>query len=237
MKTKIALTVFLISLALNLALAVLGLGRGAVWLAPVAMLVGWYLADFMSGLIHMYMDYIPCTPGVGLAEIYFYEGSRESEDYIRLRDQAWARISPFEKVAYDFKNHHPRPDALGRRDLVFQVKATVLFISLPFSLALNLACLVWRPPGWLVMGLVVFLVGGTLSQYFHGSLHRQRNPAIVTLFRRVGLLMTPTAHGLHHATLTQDFSVINGWSNPALNLIFRALMRWRVITPAGLEPT
>ena len=233
MKTRVAMWAFLVSLALNF----VWIGGALDWRLPLAMLVGWYLADFMSGLIHMYMDYIPCTPGVGLADLYFYEGSRESEHYITLRDTVWGRINPFEKIAYDFKNHHPRPDALGRRDLVFLVQATVVFASLPFSLALNLACIRWRPPGWLVLGVIVFLIGATLSQYFHGSLHRERNPAIVTVLRRLGVLMTPAAHAVHHATLTRDFSVVNGWSNPLLNIVFRLLL-WRgVLTPAGLEPT
>ncbi len=233
MKTRVAMLAFVVSLALNF----VWIRSTLDWRLLAAVLVGWYLADFLSGLIHMYMDYIPCTPGVGLADLYFYEGSRESDHYISLRDEVWGRINPFEKIAYDFKNHHPRPDALGRRDLVFLVKATVMFVSLPFSLALNLACFLFRPPGWLVLGLVVLLVGGTLSQYFHGSLHRAKNPAIVMVMRRLGLLMTPTAHAVHHATLTRDFSVINGWSNPALNIVFRLLLKRGVITPAGLEPT
>lgn len=234
MKTRIVMAAFLVSLAVN----AIFIAAGPIdWRMPVAALVGWYLADFLSGLIHMTMDYIPCRAGVGLKDIYFYEGSRESEDYIRLRDEIWSRINPFEKVAYDFKNHHPRPDALGRRDMMFLIQATVIFISLPVSLILNLVCLVARPPGWLVLGFVVLLIGGTLSQYFHGSLHRRNNPAIVPALRKVRLLMTPQDHDKHHATLTQDFSVINGWSNPVLNVIFRRLLNWGVLTPEGLEPT
>ncbi len=233
MKIRIALGAFVLSLAAN-ALWI----RGPFdWRLPLAALVAWYLADFSSGLIHMTMDYIPCRSGVGLADIYFYEGSRESEHYIRLRDEVWSRISLFEKVAYDFKNHHPRPAALGRRDIVFLIWSTVLFVSLPISLAFNLYAAIFHPPGWLVIGFVVLVSGGTLSQWFHGSLHRERNPAFVPVLRRLGLLMTPAAHEVHHATLTRDFSVINGWSNPVLNIVFRLLIQRGILTPAGLEPT
>jgi hypothetical protein len=233
MKTRILIALFVLSLAADCVWI-----RGPFdWRMLLAAFVAWYLADFGSGLIHMVMDYIPCRPGVGLADIFFYPGSRESEDYLRLRDAVWRRINLLERVAYDFKNHHPRPDALGRRDIVFLVWSTVLFITLPVSVAFNLYCLAFHPPGWLVVGFVVLLAGGTLSQWFHGSLHRKTNPAFVPVMRRLGLLITPAAHQIHHDTLTRDFSVINGWSNPVLNVVFRLLMKHRVLTPAGLEPT
>lgn len=233
MKTRILIALFVLSLAADCFWI-----RGPVdWRVVVAAFAAWYAADFGSGLIHMTMDYLPCRAGVGLADIYFYEGSRESEDYIRLRNTVWSRINLLERVAYDFKNHHPRPNALGRRNIVFLIWSTVLFVTLPVSVAFNLYCVAFHPPGWLVVGFVVLLAGGTLSQWFHGSLHRQDNPVFVPVMRRLGLLITPEAHQIHHDTLTRDFSVINGWSNPVLNVIFRQLIKREVLTPAGLEPT
>ena len=90
-----------LSLALNLWLA--GVPS---WTWVPAALVAWYLADMASGLTHMVMDYKTCTPGVGLKQLYFYEGSRESADYLELRDRVWKRVGAFEKLVYDFKNHH-----------------------------------------------------------------------------------------------------------------------------------
>jgi len=54
--------------------------------------------------------------------------------------------------------------------------------------------------------------------------------------RRVGLLMTPEAHALHHATLRQDFATNTGWSNPLVNAIFRVATSRGWLTEAGLEP-
>src|SRR5205823_2243591 len=125
----------------------------------------------------------------------------------------------------DFKNHHPRPDALGRRSLWRQIDSTVLFGTLPVSLALNLACLILPVPGWFVAGAVAMLIGGTFAQYFHGSLHRPDNPWFIEAMRRVGLLMTPAAHAKHHATLQRDFSTNCGWANPVLNRLFNLLRR------------
>jgi hypothetical protein len=134
-----ATILFVLSLALNLWFA------GAPdWRWIPAALAAWYVADLLSGLTHMYMDYRPCTPGVGLDEMFRYAGSRESADYLALRDRVMPRISPFERLVYDFKNHHPRAGALGRRSFVVQIGSTILFVSLPDSILLNLLCVALR---------------------------------------------------------------------------------------------
>jgi len=226
-----ATILFVLSLALNLWFA------GAPdWRWIPAALAAWYVADLLSGLTHIYMDYRPCTPGVGLDEMFHYAGSRESADYLTLRDRVMPRISPFERLVYDFKNHRPRPDALGRRSFVVQIGSTILFVSLPVSILLNLLCLALAVPVWLIAGAIVLIIGGTLAQYFHGTLHRVYNPWIVRAMRRVGLLMTPEAHALHHATLRQDFATNTGWSNPLVNAIFRVATSRGWLTEAGLEP-
>jgi hypothetical protein len=91
-------------------------------------------------------------------------------------------------------------------------------------------------PGWLVAGAVVLTIGGTLAQYFHGTLHRTENPWIVHAMRRLGLLMTPEAHALHHETLRRDFATNTGWSNPLVNAVFRIATSHGWIEEAGLEP-
>ena len=206
------------------------------WRWIPAALAAWYVADLLSGLIHMYIDYRPCTPGIGLRDMFHYAGSRESEDYLALRDRVMPNIAPFERLVYDFKNHHPRPEALGRRPFLVQIGSTILFVSLPFSILLNLVCVAFAVPGWLIFGLVVLIIGGTLAQYFHGTLHRSDNPSIVRTMRRAGLLMTPEAHAVHHATLRRDFATNTGWSNPLVNAIFRTAMNRGWLDEAGLEP-
>jgi len=222
---------FQLSLGLNLWLA------GAPdWMWIPAALAAWYTADALSGLTHMYMDYRPCTRGVGLERLYFYEGSRESADYLALRDSVWRRIGPFEKLVYDFKNHHPRPEALGRRTMLVQIGSTIIFAALPASLMLNAVAWLLPVPGWLTFGAVILIVGGTFAQYFHGTLHREDNPPIVRWMRAAGLLMTPEAHQLHHDTLKRDFATNNGWSNPLINRLFAVAIRRKWLTEAGLTP-
>ena len=233
MGMKIAFGVFLASLAVNIA----WLARAPSWLIAPGLLAGWYLADLASGAVHMYMDYRPCKRGVGLDRLFFFEGSRGSAAYIRLRDEIIPHIGLLERVVFDFKSHHPRPLALGRRPLLRLIGRT-LIAALPFTLLLNLVNLLWPvTPTWLTAGAVSFLIGGVLAQYFHGSLHRDEVPAIVTLMRRLGLLMYPAAHVAHHESLQRDFATNSGWSNGFLNIVFRVLRGRGMLRDEGLEPT
>lgn len=234
LRQRLLLGVFLASLAANVGWLMSHPG----WLVLPGLLVGWYVADFASGLIHMTMDYHPTPEGKRLDELFFYEGSRESPEYLALFAQRMASINAFERICYDFKNHHPRPDALGRRSLWRLIGSTVIVAALPISVLLNLAVvLLPQFPNWLAAYFVAFLVGGAFAQYFHGTLHRQDNPWFIELGRKLGLLMTPAAHQLHHDTLQRDFATNSGWSNPVINALFRAMRRRGYLDDAGLTPT
>jgi len=233
LRQRLILAVFLVSLAGNALVAL----RDVSWLSLPALVLGWYLADMLSGLIHMYMDYRPCTPGKRLNDIFFYQGSRESEEYLTMLQARMATIGPFERISYDFKNHHPRPDALGRRPLWRLIGSTVIVAALPLSFAGNLIAFVRPLPGWCFAGLVAFLLGGGFAQYFHGALHRQNNPWFIVWLRRTGLLMTPAAHQIHHDTLQRDFATNCGWSNPVINRLFLMLRARGYLDDAGLEPS
>jgi hypothetical protein len=237
MTQRLILGGFLVSLAINVGAMFGLLGQGGFgWASLLALLVGWYLADLASGVVHMVMDYRPCPSGKRLADLYFFEGSRESDEYLALLDARMRSVTALDRLVYDFKNHHPRPDALGRRTLWRLIGSTVLVAALPLSLALNLAVLVAPVPGWISAGLVALLGGGAFAQYFHGSLHRDANPWFIVALRQLGLLMTPAAHQLHHDTLKRDFATNCGWSNPLINFVFAGLRRRGYLDDAGLVP-
>lgn len=229
---RVSVLLLTLSLGANLAFAL----RDPSWWMLPALIAGWYVADMLSGLVHMLMDYFPARLGIGLDTIYFYRGSRESEDYQAKFRAAMKQLNPFEKLVYDFKNHHPRPHALGRRTMWRQIGSTVIAGSLPLSLLLNAACLIWAVPGWAAAGAFSLLIGGTFAQYFHGTLHRDENPWIINTMRRAGLLMTPAAHQLHHDTLQRDFATNSGWSNTLLNPVFRFAYGRGWLRDEGLEP-
>jgi Lipid desaturase domain len=233
MKSRLLFAVFFSSLAFDLYFV----GWRLDWRMIPAALVAWYLADLVSGLVHMYMDYRPCIPGTGLKELYFWHGSRETQEFHARQAEVYARISTFERIVYDFKKHHPMPDLLGRHGMLHLMKAPVFLVTLPISLILSLVIALTSPPGWLIVGIVVLLLGSSMTQAFHGSLHSQNVGGIVRVMRRFGLLMKPGAHKYHHDTLDRDFSVISGWSNPLVNFIVHSLLSAGVLRTEGLEPT
>lgn len=233
MKVRFILCLFVLSAVLNFYWMAYNLS----WWTIPALLAGWYMADMLSGLIHMFMDYHPCPKGKGLDCLYFYEGSRGSEEYQLLFQRTMAKINPFQRLVYDFKNHHPRPHALGRRNMWRQIGSTVIVGALPVSVLFNLGCWAGEFPGWVAAGFFSMLMGGTFAQYFHGTLHRDDNPWIIHVMRRMGLLMSPEAHQRHHDTLRRDFSTNCGWSNRLVNLIFGAAQTRGLFLDSGLEPS
>src|SRR3546814_18958212 len=81
----------------------------------------------------------PCPKGKGLDRLYFYQDSRASQEYQTLFRATMKTINPFQRLVYDFKNHHPRPNALGRRSISRQIGSTVVAGSLPASLQIGRA--------------------------------------------------------------------------------------------------
>ena len=232
MRQRIVLGLFLGSLAVNAA----AMGAHFTLVCIPALIAGWYLADLASGVTHMLLDYRPTPAGKRLDELYFYEGSRESDEYLVLVQRRMAEVCAFDRLVYDFKNHHPRPMALGRRPVWRLIGSTVLMAALPVSIALNITLLSLPVPGWLTAMLLTLIVGGAFAQYFHGTLHRDRNPMIINWMRKVGLLMTPSAHQLHHDTLKRDFATNCGWSNPLINRMFTVLRARGYLRDEGLVP-
>ncbi len=231
MKLAAMLGLFLASLGLDAAHAL----RDPSWLILPAALFGWYLADFFSGAVHMYLDYRALPGGQEIARLYHHQGRRDTDAYLKLKAQVFARLGLVDRITYDFKTHHPRPRALGRRAFLDQVSVAAPAL-LPLALAFNLADRIWPMPGWAATGALVFFAGGAVSQHLHGTLHRDRNPWPIRLGRRMGLLITPQAHEGHHRTLDRDFSVVSGWSNPLLNRLFRIAHRAGWLRDADMEP-
>ena len=226
------LAAFGLSLAFNFAAMIV---RFDWWCVP-ALLLGWYLADFASGVIHLALDYHPCPDGLGLADIFFYDGSRESDEYLAMRADRIARLTAFQRVVFDFKTHHPRPDALGRRSLWHQIGVSLIAAALPLSLGLNALVIGERLPGWPIALGTALIIGSAFAQHFHGCLHRPQVPWYIAALRRSTLLMTPAAHQLHHDTLQRDFATNCGWSNPVVNRLFVTLRARGMLDDAGLEP-
>lgn len=219
----------------NLALVLLSDDFELIWLLPI-LLAGHYFADLLSGVSHFVLDYTRTRPGIGLRELYFYKGDKGSEDYISKRKKVMTKVSPLEKVAFDFKTHHLSPGALARRSLLRLVLPGMYPVAYPIGLIALMILL----SGWGFPEVALFILttgfGLTICQYSHSCAHQQHPKPIPRFLQKVRLFMSAKQHNTHHMDLGVDFCILSGWANPVVNRIFNFCRRRRWIFEEGLEP-
>jgi hypothetical protein len=205
------------------------------WLTPLVVLLGLYLADAASGVAHFVVDYTPNVPGVGLKELFEYEGDKGSADYVKRREAAMKRINAFHEVVFDFKVHHLSPDTLGRRSFAKMTLPVVVFGALPLtSVVVLLGELTPLPADLLLLGAI--LIGcGTISQYAHSCTHKKRPNALVRALQATRLFLRKETHQVHHDNPERQFCLLNGWANPLIDRVFRVVFARGYLKPNGLE--
>ncbi|MDO6682385.1 MULTISPECIES: fatty acid desaturase CarF family protein [unclassified Oceanobacter] len=210
-------------------------GEITLWAVPVIFLAI-YLADLLSGVAHFILDYRRTTPNSGLKELYFYQGSKGSEEYLKQRTAVMKKISPLETIVFDFKVHHLSPGALGRRSFLRLIMPAMYFVTLPATVSLLLLhTLDWIGSltalfGWTLIGALM------LTQYAHSCAHRPKLSLLVRVLQKTRLFMTKEQHQSHHLDLGVDFCILNGWANPVVNRIFRFCRKHGWVFEDGLEP-
>ena len=205
------------------------------WWTPVIVFAALYIADAVSGIAHFIVDYTPNVEGVGLKELYHYQGSRASADYQRRRKEALGQINGFQEIVFDFKVHHRTPAALGRRSFLVMTVPVIVYGALPITLGLVvLGELGWMPAN-LSLFLVVMVACGTISQFVHACTHKNPIPWGARLLQGVGLFISPKAHDVHHRHPDRQFCLLNGWANPLVDKLFKFAL-WRgYFRPDGLR--
>lgn len=201
-------------------------------LIPVAL----YLADAASGIAHFVIDYTPTPTGLGLKELFYYEGSKGSVEYTIQRQQVMKKINALQEVVFDFKIHHISPLTLARRHFLQLALPIIFFASLPLSLIF----LTLFFAGILGSGVFLFLwtfIGAlTLSQYAHSCAHKPKPAGLISLLQRSGLFLTAAKHNSHHSDLGQDFCMLNGWANAPVNWLFNRCRRRGMFDSEHLTP-
>ena len=179
----------------------------------IGVLLGAFCADLISGLIHMYIDF-------GISN----------------------RKNPIHKELFLSRVHHhqlDRPAKLNYASLWFS-PALYSFLVLALLPALLVTILSpipnlnWLAPFWLSV-----LWFSSVSQVFHAFAHgKAKHPfakKIIRLLQKFRLMIPPKIHGKHHSEIDCNFSVLNGWSIPLLNFVFRNWIESRLsgsTTPA-----
>lgn len=181
------------------------------WL--IGILAGAYCADLISGLIHMYIDFgisnhkNPIHKELFLSRVHHHQLERPAKlNYASL----W-----FSPALYSF--------------IVLALLPGLLVIMLP-----SLAHQNWLGPFWLSV-----LWFSSVSQVFHAFAHgKAKHPfakKVIRILQKCRLMIPPKIHGKHHSEIDCNFSVLNGWSIPLLNFVFKKWIESRLsesTTPA-----
>jgi ubiquitin-conjugating enzyme E2 variant len=129
-----------------------------------------------------------------------------------------------------FREHHSDPKAITRHDFT-ETNGNNCLASMPMLGAV--APVLPAETGWgfyactLVVFTSLFLFG---SNQFHKWAHADQPPRLARWMQRLGVILPPVHHGVHHAAPHDKYYCITvGWMNPILHKLrfFRAL-EWSV---------
>jgi hypothetical protein len=210
-------TVFVGLLGVDCVRALMGPFKSeAYWLVPTALLVGYLIADFVSGTVHW------------LADNFGHED---------LPIIGPSLIKPF-------RVHHVDPRLITRHDFIetngnnclvcWPWLVTYYFVLPPGS---SLAALLFIST-WLVFNVGIFM-----TNQFHKWAHLETPPAWIAWLQDWRLILSPDHHQIHHTPpFERYYCITTGWLNPLLcdRLRFyqrsEAFIRWALRAPKPSAP-
>ena len=179
------------------------------WLAMAAFMLGFVLADFVSGFVHWAADTwgTPEWPLVGKA-----------------------LIRPF-------REHHVDQKDITRHDFV-ETNGNNCFVSIVPALGAALlprAGAGWFFAAALTFSLCLAILG---TNQFHKWSHMDSPPRMVGLLQRVNLVLPPEHHALHHAApYAKYYCITVGWLNEALfRMRFFQTLERMITATTGMVP-
>lgn len=200
----------------------------------VVLYVGLLVADFGSGLVHLYIDYRPLNNEKNYDKLYNYSGDRGSEEFGEMkkgivRDSSW-----FDHTVYAFKLHH-RDAGFSQTTLYrdfFVETAIPGFMLLCFSLFV----LAFFPEPWSsylaffwVVCSLAALHSDIIHAWVHGSKTMPRGVKFIRFFLKHKLMYSVKTHALHHKDGLTGFCFVMGHTNFAVNWICKKLLERGII--------
>lgn len=163
------------------------------WLALPALLVGYLLADLLSGTAHWFCDtfFAEDTPLIGKI-----------------------LIQPF-------RDHHVHPQRITHYRFLEQ-DTTNFFLMLPLlALAFRLGAPEPGSPLQLALtSCLLGLAGGSFAtNLFHKWAHMPEPPRVARWLQVSGLILDSERHRHHHRDYNRGFCVTSGWMNPLLDAL------------------
>lgn len=171
-----------------------------------SILFGLYFADLFTGLLHIFFDNKKCT---------------------NVKN-------PLHLIAFAFQDFHhkdPRYFIRGKKPLAPSGQMQIiLFLGIPVMFGLTK---MFHHHNYLMIFNITFCLVASWSQIIHGCSHVRyaeenginetgiyRLPKIVKKLQDFKFLLNHRQHSRHHQYGTNDFAIVNGWSNPLLNYLY-----------------
>ncbi|MEK9156871.1 MAG: fatty acid desaturase CarF family protein [Patescibacteria group bacterium] len=165
-------------------------------IAIFAGLLGYVLADFVSGFVHFLGD----TFG---SERTFLIGKT---------------------FIYPFREHHTDQLAITRHNFFVTNKNNCL-VSLPAMLLMHMYLFTYAQTSFafaFIFATLFFLVLSIFAtNQIHKWAHMKKPPRFVRLLQKMHLILNPKHHAVHHAAPhTKYFCITTGWLNPIIEKLY-----------------
>jgi len=182
-----------------------------------------YSADMFSGLLHIYFD---------KKKIKFV--NKNDPGAILVHDKYVTTL--FDKVAHGFQIHHDKPrsfidqvpwyNPVGQYEILRYLSIPTYTMTLIFDIYYN--GLLSKNYKNIFIFMYSFNMIATFSQILHGFSHRTKReiPLFIQILQNYGIIINTHKHHLHHTSYNTNFSIVNGWSNGVLNILYK-----RIISP------
>jgi plasmanylethanolamine desaturase len=165
-----------------------GLSLIASWMTVV--ILGYLASDFISGFVHFLGD----TYGDENAKFF-------GPSFIK-----------------PFRVHHTDPQEICRHDFI-ELNGNNCLVCIPVGVfaywIVPAATSQWAALVLLVIASMLFWV--FMTNQFHKWAHDTQPPRVVAVLQRVGLVLSPQHHAIHHrAPYDRYYCITVGWMNPLL---------------------
>ncbi len=164
-------------------------------LSGICFIAAYFVGDFISGIIHWICD--------------------------SFGDSQTLIIGPM--IIHAFRHHHLDPQKIVRETLVENLGASAIAGSL-----FLIPSIIWKPSSSSILQLFFFyfyvwtIVFGVISNLFHRWAHlaTSRKNFVITLFQKLGLIISSEHHLRHHKPpFNSHYCILSGWANTISNRI------------------
>lgn len=197
--------------------------------------VSLFIADFIGGLAHLFIDYQPLNYAKHYDELYFYPGDRNTPDFADKKRQIVENSSRLDMSVYHFKVHHRNVSPYLNRRYASFFYETVVPSAMLLVTALVLATRSEQNAlsVYLAFALLIISVGVLHTNHVHSWVHGSKTMpwgvAAIKVLQKMRLMYSMETHARHHSQGESGFCFLIGHANFIVDPLCRLLLQWHII--------